>query len=182
MGKMLPASRPQWSRERVMVELARLGVTAPVALFAGRGYYRDSMGVVGRNDRGIYDDAIFLIGPNVFASYNANTDPGRTGINPKVGKPYAVLAPGVWSYMVGKHKGEYTALVQADPVLVVRDTYEETGWFGINIHRGSVNSTSSEGCQTIHPTQWAGFIAAVQLEMMRCKVKRIPYALAEVQG
>ncbi len=182
MPPMLPAQRPQWSREKVMLQLAMERVMEAVAILAVRGYYRDTMGARGRNDLGIYDDAIFVISPNVFASFNANTDPARGGLNPKVGKPYAVLKPGVWSYRIGRHKNQYTALVQAAPVTVIRDSYEETGWFGINIHRGGETRVSSEGCQTIPPRQWAAFIATVQLEMQRAKVSRIPYALVEGQG
>ncbi len=182
MSGIVPANRPQWSRERVMVKLAELGALGTVSLLGVRGYYRDSMGAKGRNDLGIYDDAIFLCGPNTFAGFNANTDPARGGINPKVGKPYAVLKPGVWLYKVGLHKQSYTALIQAAAVTVLRDKDEESGWFGINIHKGGESSVSSEGCQTIHPRQWAAFIASVQLEMQRAKVSRINYALMEGQG
>lgn len=183
MSKMVPPNRPQWPRERVMLRLAEMGVRDAVALLAVRGYYRDSMGVAGCNDLGIYDDAVFLASPNVFASFNANTDPSRSGLNPKIGKPYAMLKPGVWRYEVGKHKGRYTALVQAAAVTVRRGDFgEETGMFGINVHPGSLNSVSSEGCQTIYPAQWAAFIASVQLEMLRCKARTIRYALMEGQG
>lgn len=182
MPKTQPAQRPQWSREKVMLQLAMSQVTEPVAILGVRGYYRDTMGARGRNDLGIYDDALFVISPNLFASFNANTDPARSGNNPKVGKPYAVLKPGVWRYRIGLHKQSYTALIQAGPVTVIRDRYEETGWFGINIHKGGETRVSSEGCQTIPPRQWAAFIATVQLEMQRAKVRDIPYALMEGQG
>jgi lysozyme len=45
---------------------------------------------------------------------------------------------------------------------------------------GSKNSTSSEGCQTIYPAQWAAFYALAKGEMMRCKQKTVPYVLVEV--
>ena len=71
---------------------------------------------------------------------------------------------------------------------VVRDgvtgDYADTGSFGINIHNGGWRTTSSLGCQTIHPSQWAGFIAsAVDLAKRhhgeRWNKVTIPYALIE---
>src|SRR5687767_15374666 len=122
------------------------------------------MGVPGKNDRGIYDDALFVISPNAYATFNANTDPARHGINPKIGKPYALLKPGRWLYRKGKHKlndpNGYAAFIQAGDVTVIRDpgdgkpAWEETGRFGVNGHRGGRLSTSSEGCWTIWPDQW----------------------------
>ncbi len=179
----MPPSLPQWPRERVQEHLRGQGVSERVALLGVRGYYRDTMGVVGRNDFGIYDDAIFLLAADNFARFNANTDPARAGFNAKVGKPYAVIAPGVWRYRLGQHKGQYLALVQDAPVIVRRgDTATERGWFGINIHKGSYTSTSSEGCQTIYPEQWTEFIMYVQRAMSRVQATSIPYALIEAQG
>jgi lysozyme len=47
----------------------------------------------------------------------------------------------------------------------------------INIHRGGHNTTSSLGCQTIPPSQWDAFYAAVSGEMKRYNLKTIPYVL-----
>jgi hypothetical protein len=55
----------------------------------------------------------------------------------------------------------------------------DVGWFGINIHRGGVNTTSSEGCQTIPPSQWNGFITIVKEQMKWYGQKTIPYVLTE---
>ena len=49
----------------------------PVCVVAVRGYYLDSMGSKGRNDRGIFDDAIFIVTPNNIFRFEANTDPLR---------------------------------------------------------------------------------------------------------
>lgn len=137
-----PPSRPR-QPESLTRELLS-GVDAKVKLLGVRGYYQDTMGAVGKNDRGIYDDAIFLVTPTGYAAFNANTDPSvtRTGV--------AVLKPGLWLYKIGIHglnkpkPKRYKALVQAAPVTVTRDGQgDDTGWFGINIHRGSETTTSS---------------------------------------
>ena len=148
------------------------------ALLGRRGYYRDSLGVPGRNDNGIYDDAIFLVTPGVFKSFNANTDPSR------IHKGVATLRTGLWLYKVGTHglskpkEKQYTALVQAKEVWVERaESAADFGFFGINIHKGSLNSTSSEGCQTIYPSQWDEFIGLVQKELKRANKQTIPYLL-----
>lgn len=165
------------AQAREMLRSGKVDVNFP-ALLGRRGYYRDSMGVEGRNDKGIYDDAIFLVSPTAYKAFNANTDPSvdRTGV--------ATLRTGLWIYKIGTHglskpkDKQYTALVQAREVWVDRaETPADYGYFGINIHRGSFNSTSSLGCQTIYPTQWEDFIASVQKEMNAFDRKTIPYLL-----
>jgi hypothetical protein len=181
---MIPKSRPQMPRDRAVKLLRDNNVHASVALLGIRGYYLDSMGVRGANDIGVYDDAIFIVGPEAFISYNANTDPSRH-------KPgIATLLPGVHLYRRGKHgisKGAgYDALRPATPgeLLPVRRHGEAQvpsarPGQAINIHRGSRHSTSSEGCQTIHPDQWQSFITTVYDQMKRANVERIPYLLLE---
>lgn len=180
---MLPASgRPQLGRHRVEEILHGLGVDiGKPALLGVRGYFRDSMGAAGANDRGMYDDAMFFLSPNAFAAFNANTDPSREG------GTLASLALGVWSYRLGTHHpgtpNAYPCLVQAAPVTVHRDNgVTETGEFYIHIHRGGYNLTSSEGCQTLPPEQWEAFYHLVAGEMARAGVTTIPYALQEFQG
>ena len=187
-----PAAPPRATRADVV---ARLSLAHPTLEIEGvyvvgiRGYYRDGMGAVGTNDRGIYDDAIFVMGPGVFAAFNANTDPSRVrkGKGTGRGKGMARLKAGVWpAYGLGLHKQQYQALVQnMDQVTVIRDgdpDYEETGWFGINIHRGGVTTTGSEGCQTIPPDQWGAFIATVRSALQANRQKRVTYVLLEGQG
>jgi lysozyme len=71
-------------------------------------------------------------------------------------------------------------LVQGGPVTVSRDGgQEETGWFGINIHKGSNRSVSSEGCQTIPPAQWPAFITLVETELKRNNAKTVSYVLTQ---
>lgn len=182
---MIPRSKPQQKREQTLLTIKAARVADPVCLVGIRGYYRDSMGAVGRNDVGIYDDALILVSPNVHAAFNGNVDPSRLGYNPKAGKPMAQLKPGVWRYKIGLHgvsrANPYKALVQAAEVTVLRGAEEETGWFGINIHRGSRNSTSSEGCQTVPPDQWPAFIALVEGEMKRNNARTISYVLTQTK-
>lgn len=96
-------------------------------------------------------------------SYQATTYPGT----PNLVKPVnpigtAILKPGQYLYKIGKHKGQYEALVQAKPVTVYRDRNrdivydydrEESGFFGINIHKASFGAkfvgADSAGCQVI---------------------------------
>jgi len=176
---MIPASRPQQKKDATLKLLAKAGVKDSVALVGIRGYYLDSMGVVGKNDRGIYDDAIFVVSPESYVSYNANTDPTvyRKGI--------ASLVPGVHIYKKGKHgisKGPgYPALRPAtkdEALPVSRDGEGISIGYHINIHRGG-KSTSSLGCQTIPSSQYDSFISLVYDQMDRFSQKTIPYLLIE---
>ena len=180
MTSIVPPTTPKQGRLDTEAILTANGIKDHFAILGVRGYYFNTMGEKGKNDRGIYDDALALVTPTAYVTFNANCDPGafRTGI--------ANLKAGVWLYKLGIHglskpkAKRYRALVQAAPVTVVRDqSGEETGWFGINIHRGGYNTTSSLGCQTVHPTQWPALIALVAQEMKRHGRTRIPYVLVE---
>lgn len=169
---MVPTAKPRMSYAEIAPKADALGLDRakhPFFVAGIRGYYRDTMGVRGANDRGVYDDALFLVSPLAFASYNANTDPSRVrkGTGAGAAKGMAVLKPGLWrAHRFGLHGGKYLALVQTGgPVTVIRDgdpPYPDTGYFGINIHKGGYNTTSSLGCQTVYPSQWAAFIALAQ--------------------
>jgi lysozyme len=176
---MIPPSRPQQKKDATLKLLAKAGVKDSVALVGIRGYYLDSMGVSGKNDRGIYDDAIFLVSPEAYVSYNANTDPTvyRKGI--------ASLVPGVHIYKKGRHgisNGPgYPALRPAtkdEALPVYRDGEGISIGYHINIHRGG-KSTSSLGCQTIPSSQYDSFISLVYDQMDRFSQKTIPYLLIE---
>lgn len=189
-----PRSKPHMSQAELDSKVAALGLERtrhPFVVAGIRGYYRNLLGAPGVNDRGIYDDALFLSSPLGFASYNGNTDPSRVrqGRGTGAGKGMAVLQPGLWlAHRFGLHRGKYLALVQTGgPVTVLRDgdpPYPDTGLFGINIHRGGWNTTSSLGCQTIHPAQWPAFIALAQDLAKRqfgasWRTTTIPYALLD---
>ena len=180
MSQIQPPARPRIERATVQQLLTLHKVDSPVAIVGIRGYYRNTMGKPGVNDRGLYDDALILVSPTAFVTFNGNTDPTVYR------KAIAVLKCGVWTYRLGIHglskpkAQQYRALVQAAPVTVERDEMlPETGWFGINIHRGSRATTSSLGCQTIPPDQWPSFIALVEGEMKRHGVKELKYILTD---
>jgi lysozyme len=191
---MVPNSKPQQKKEKTEILLKDGGVDLlkyPCSLLGVRGYYLDTMGEAGKNDRGIYDDAIILLTPSAYVTFNANADPSafRKGI--------ANLKPGLWYYKLGAHglskprhpsgtmdytsaKYQYTALIQAAKVAVKRDQEgEETDYLGINIHRGSYNTTSSLGCQTIFPDQWTSFIELIKSQFKQYNQNVIPYLLME---
>lgn len=169
-------TQPKLTQADAQVILNKFSLIDAVIVLGIRGYYKTTMGNPVKNDRGIYDDALFIISPDIYAAFNANTDPS-------IYRPHiASLKEGVWRYAPGIHHigkpNAYPAFVQAAKVTVLRDGEgEDTGFFGINIHRGSVNSTSSEGCQTIYPAQWDSFYHTVVDQLKRYKQKSFPYVL-----
>lgn len=170
----MSAARKLWNK-------TKQGGMPTLFLVGVRGYYLNSMGDPNSNDRGIYDDAIFIVGPNSFASFNANVDPSvkRKGV--------ACLCNGIHPYRRGKHgitkpDGGYPALRPAtkdEALMVTRDGIGKDLGYAINIHKGSFNSTSSLGCQTIYPAQWDAFISLVYSEMARESAKVIDYFLID---
>lgn len=94
----------------------------------------------------------------------------------------AILKDGQYyhSHQLGLHKKKYQALVQASPVTVIRDFNrdsnldydsgrEQTGTFGINIHRSNPNGEStfvnkwSAGCQVFaRSTEYDEFMGLVK--------------------
>lgn len=161
-GVQVPSTKPKLTRNELiaMIKSTYPNFIFPKVLFVGiRGYYKKSLGDPTKNDRKIYDDAIFILTSTEIYAYNANVDPGafRKGI--------ASLVPGIYhAYKFDQHKGKYLALCQRSAVVTVfRDNVGlDTGMFGINIHKGGINQVSSEGCQTIVPSQWDSFIVEAQ--------------------
>ncbi len=192
---MIPNSTPRATQSDVVSALIQSGLWSDttisrLSLVGIRGYYFRTLGDSTKNDRGIYDDAIFLISPDTFTSFNANTDPSiyRTG--------RAVLeAPQRVVYKCGHHgygrSTGHPAFRQDSTVIVKRDGKKGNGRhlgngrfrdsksnrFWINLHRGGHSSTSSAGCQTIPPTQWAAFYNLVRLQLARFSQGRFSYYL-----
>ena len=101
-----------------------------------------------------------------FHSFPATTDPGAYWLkNPENEKGTAILKAGQYinSHIMGMHRDKYMALVQRGLLTVIRDAdrngqlnfkgQEDTGYFGINIHRANQVGTTkvidkfSAGCQ-----------------------------------
>lgn len=104
----------------------------------------------------------------VLHCFDCTTDPGLYyRQNPINENGTAVLAPGRYPglWRIGLHQGKYSALVQARPVGVYRDSDGnasvdamgelDVGWHGINCHRATASGKSvrvdkwSAGCQVI---------------------------------
>lgn len=187
---MIPKSKPRAPRHTVIEHALRSWHACQQAplpdlfVLAVRGYYRDSMGKPGTNDRGIYDDAMFIVAPETFASFRANTDPSafRRGI--------ATLIPGWYPYRPGNHGisrpgGGYPAFrpsTKNEALPVKRDGEpgrSSRDGIAINLHKGGYNTTSSEGCQTVHPAEWSAFHALLTLELKRAGLKRFWYGLID---
>ena len=173
MPAILPPNRPRISFSRLLeiLEPYHYPLDLDKMFLVGvRGYYNESLGSTPENERGIYDDAMLLVSPYVFATFNANTDPSiaRPGIATLKPDYYHVHKFDMHRPVGGFH---HEAICQrAGNVTVIRDgtpPIEDTGNFGINIHKGRVNTTSSLGCQTIHPTQWTAFYNLAKEQFIR---------------
>ncbi|MFN0173039.1 MAG: hypothetical protein ACKVU0_00220 [Saprospiraceae bacterium] len=192
-----PENTPQLLREDLLRKLEAKNLLLndprfPFYVVGIRGYYKRSMGDPSRNDRGVYDDAIFIVSPSAYVTYNANTDPSkvRKGVGKGNLKGMARLKSGLYfTHKFDKHRGKYEALCQRlSDVTVIRDgvngDYEDSGMFGVNIHKGGLSSTNSLGCQTIYPEQWISFIQTAKMEAQRYygsawREGPIPYILIE---
>lgn len=179
---MIPASTPKMALSEVAALIEREGVKDKVVLVGIRGYYLNTMGKPGVNDRGLYDDALFVVSPTHFSAWNGNTDPSvqRRGI--------ASLVPGVHRYKKGNHGisrpgGGYPAFrpaTRGEELPVNRDgIIDPKPGVAINIHRGGRTTTSSEGCQTVPPGQWDAFYAALSGELKRHGQTSFPYVLID---
>lgn len=177
-------TRPKMTLEEVQALLKEknINIAEPVKVIAIRGYYKDTMGVKGKNDRGIYDDAFFVIGPNYFQSFNANTDPSKS--KPGIG----TIAPGLHYYKKGKHGlskpgGGYPAFRPAtddESLPGYRDGQKGiTKIYNANIHSGGDIYTNSAACQTVIKRNWLEFQTKVYKLMDQEGQRLLPYMLIE---
>lgn len=122
----------------------------------------------------VFDDVFFVFwqddaGNWLFRKYACTTDPGTFWLkNPIAPKGTAFLKEGqyVAAYQLGLHQGKYQALVQKEPVAIVRGLERGSGidwnggqvsigFFGINIHmaqrvgKAYKVDNHSAGCQVL---------------------------------
>lgn len=189
MKVILPPARPRRDKDRIskILKFFELGNSLPIIIFV-RGYYLDSMGVKGKDDLNIYDDAAFLVGDGLglFESYNANTNPS---VPFRGGRYLAQLNLGRYRFAQGLHKGKYKALRSFPEGVTLPCTRngELSTCSHINIHKGSTNPKAadlvwSEGCLTIPDIQYGDFIARVYDAMDRHDMKTIDVILLENRG
>lgn len=153
----------------------------PVKVVAIRGYYLNTMGKAGENDRGIFDDAIVLIGPNYYQTFNGNTDPRivKAGVG--------MLLPGWHLFKQGWHGYGKASVHKAFRTANVREVLPvlRDGQFGIkegvtvNLHKGGQFNTNSIACQTIVADQWREFQEQAYKLMNAEGQKVLPYLLLE---
>ncbi|MCZ4088891.1 lysozyme [Sinorhizobium psoraleae] len=169
ISQLLPLNRPKQSAAITQSVLQKFQDLIPedgrddvVAIVAVRGYYLNTMGKESANDRGVYDDAIFVVEPNGVHNFNGNTDPSRFGRGIARLKPRQAIRYRPGPHGFSRKNGPYPAFRQDSDCTVIRDetgedTDSPTSRFWINLHRGGVTSTSSLGCQTVPPHQWNEF-------------------------
>ncbi len=135
-----------------------------------------------------FDDLLGVFVDGVITWHTGTTNPGvhwlKNLLNPK---GTAVLAEGqhLNAWVIGKHKGQYEALVQYAPLPVYRDGNKNDkseqigkpiyGQYGINQHRANANAISkiidkwSAGCQVRNnPKEYEEF-------MNLCKKSGVKY-------
>jgi len=190
-SSLLPLNRPQQKAAITRSLLAKFRDLIPpdgrddaVVLIAVRGYYFTTMGNKAANDRGIYDDAIFVVAPDNVYSFNANTDPSgsKSGIAQLKSRQAVRYRPGMHGF--SRKGGPYPAFRQDSNVTVIRDgsgaqTDSPNGRFWINLHRGGNTTTSSAGCQTIPPHQWNEFKTLVDGLLKKHGQQTFYYLLVE---
>jgi len=141
------------------------------AVFTNGLYNLNIIGIRSREHKpNSFDDRMCMVFKNkrgwVTRTWECTTEPGKYWLeNPINISGTAVLVPGQYRgvYKIGKHRGQYDALVQTggrvktyrdankDDIIDADITSAETGYFGINIHKAGKNSTRidkwSAGCQ-----------------------------------
>ena len=157
------------------------------AKFAELGYQWPTLHIVGvrskANEKNKFDDHIYLFNGPLMQIFTGTTNPGthwlKNLLNPS---GCAVVKPGQYvdSWKLGLHQGKYRALVQAKPITVYRDNNkndlaeeigkEDTGMFGINIHRANESAVSSiidkwsAGCQVLNnPDEFHKLLTACEM-------------------
>lgn len=141
-------------------------------------------------------------------TFDCTTDPGKNWLlNPMNIAGCAIMVPGQYrsAYTIGKHKGDYDALVQAKPICFVRDGNKDQNLdfslygtadarkknafmdvIGANIHRASAVKKLlnvglySAACQVIDdPADFKTLMDLVPLQVKNGNGKNFTYSLLE---
>lgn len=192
-SSILPTYRPQQDEATTRAVLEHYAHLTPpnrqddpVKVLVVRGYFLNSMGKSGKNDRAIYDDAVFVVTPEGVQPFNGNSDPSV--FKHRVA---TLKAPQAVRYVPGLHGisrgGGYPAFRQDSNVTVVRDGIGDDrdkpeARFWINLHRGGVNGTSSLGCLTVPKHQWNEFHSLVSGLLAKYGQKTFYVTLVEYAG
>ncbi|WP_319532653.1 hypothetical protein [uncultured Cohaesibacter sp.] len=167
---LLPTHRPSQADGITRAVMERyLSLTPPafrsakVQVLFVRDHFADAAELAARTIHdSCYKDAVFVIDPEGIEAFNGNSDPTNNG--PGIA---TVKAPQAVCYRPGFHRyglpGGHEAFRQDIDCVVVRGGMEgdDYGMHYVNLHRGGINGTSSEGCLTIPPNQWYEFHALV---------------------
>jgi hypothetical protein len=185
-------SRPTIDRALLLNAIAPYGITLaehPVIAVGVQGGLTHVPNRIGG-----FDDLLAVVTPELCEGFTGNTDPSSE----VPGR--ANLVVGVHWFKPGlHHRGtpkEYPAFIQAAPVTVKRwqteavpkgtkDTRGEClgdglwrGEFYIHIHNAmGVNTTGSEGCQTIIKTEWDSYHTLLLHELTSRSIVKFPYVL-----
>ena len=159
-------------------------------IFTQKEYDLNIIGIRSQDRRpGLFDDEICVCYKEGFdwieERYKATTDPSmEQHKDPDNPKGVAILKPGQYRgvYKIDKHAGKYYALCQRGAeVTVYRDNNlnertdyinEESGYFGINLHRAHPNKivqstrAYSHGCQVIqNPADFTRLMGLARLQI-----------------
>lgn len=186
-----PKERPRATRQELVDRLEKVIANdrrsfaahlteTPLAFVGIRGYYANTFGRTGENDRIYYDDALFLVENvknGIFESFNFNTDPSVT-----FKKFVATLkANEIYQCVKHQHKGQYHAW-QIIQDIVSRDGVSgwDIGRHGINFHYDAEYfSKFSLGCQTVPRSQWLDFQSESYRLADKHKLATVKYLLIE---
>jgi predicted chitinase len=187
---ILPMYRPKQSEAMTRAVLAKYENLTPedrrddkVKVLFVRGYYANSFGKVGQNDRGVYDDAVFIVTPDGVQNFNGNADPSkyRKRIATIKGNQAIRYRPGLHGYK--RKNGPYPAFRQDLKTTVVRDGIgDDYGMFHVNLHRGGDGYTSSAGCLTVPTSQWNEFRDMLKAALKKHGQKNFYVTLVEYAG
>lgn len=188
-------NRPTVQRDQVEQAIAQHGLTLeehPVIALGFRGGLARQGNTVGG-----FDDALGVLTAELCEAFTGNTDPSSE----IPGRANLVL--GVSWFKPGLHHPgtpkEYPAFVQDGPIVVSRWQTEDVpagtvhptrgrclgnglweGDFAIHLHDAmGVNTTGSEGCQTVIKTEWPAYHTLLLHELTTAGRRRFPYLLVD---